>query len=90
MCYLLLTGVLFKGRLDTRITFNTGPFHDTGCRLEDLADNMAIAIGKAFQDRPEFGTGSCTSQRLLRNPIPVRNEPLSLHRERLPCFTNQP
>jgi hypothetical protein len=52
---LLLTGVLFEGRLDAQILFHTGPFSDSACRLQDLADNKAISIGNVFQDRPEFG-----------------------------------
>jgi len=52
---LLLTGVLFERQLDARISFHTGPFRDSRCRLEDWADSKRMAMGNAFQDRPAFG-----------------------------------
>jgi len=50
---LLLTGVLFARQLDARISF--GPFHNSRCRLDDLADSNRVAMRNAFQDRPAFG-----------------------------------
>jgi len=50
---LLLTGVLFERQLDARISF--GPFHNSRCRLDDLADSNRVAMRNAFQDRPAFG-----------------------------------
>jgi hypothetical protein len=52
---LLLTGVVFEGKLDVRITFHTGPFNNPGCRLADRADSKAMAIENVFQDCPAFG-----------------------------------
>jgi len=50
---LLLTGVLFERQLDARISF--GPFHNSRCRLDDLADSNRVAMHNTFQDRPAFG-----------------------------------
>ena len=52
---LMLTGVLFERQLDAQISFHTGPFHNPGCRLEDLADSNNMGMRDAFQDRPDFG-----------------------------------
>ena len=52
---LMLTGVLFERQIDAQISFHTGPFHNPGCRLEDLADSHSMKIRNAFQDRPAFG-----------------------------------
>jgi hypothetical protein len=52
---LLLTGVLFERELDARISFHTGPFLNSRCRLDDLADSNRIGMRKAFQDRPASG-----------------------------------
>jgi hypothetical protein len=52
---LLLTGVQFERQLDARISFHTGPFFNSRCRLEDLADSNRMAMRNAFQDRPAFG-----------------------------------
>jgi len=52
---LLLTGVLFERQLDARISFHNGPFHNSRCRLDDLADSNRVAMRNAFQDRPAFG-----------------------------------
>jgi hypothetical protein len=52
---LLLTGVLFSHRIDARISFHTGPFRNSRCRLDDLADSNRMEIRNAFQSRPELG-----------------------------------
>lgn len=39
---LLLTGLLFSGKLDTTLHFRLGPFHGGGCRLEDLRDSRRL------------------------------------------------
>jgi hypothetical protein len=52
---LLLTGVVFERQLDARISFYTGPFHNSRCRLDDLADSNRMAMRNAFQDHPAFG-----------------------------------
>jgi len=51
---LLLTAVLFKHQLDAQITYHTGPFTDSRCRLEDARDMEKIEIGSAFEHRPEL------------------------------------
>jgi hypothetical protein len=52
---LLLTGVLFERQLDVRNSFHNGPFHNSSCRLDDLADSNRVAMRNAFKDRPAFG-----------------------------------
>jgi hypothetical protein len=52
---LMLTGVLFERQLDAQISFHTGPFHNSRCRLDDLADSNNIEMRDAFHDRPTFG-----------------------------------
>jgi hypothetical protein len=52
---LLLTGVLFEGQLDAHISFHTGPFRDSHCRLDDWADSKRMSMGNAFRDRSVFG-----------------------------------
>jgi hypothetical protein len=52
---LMLTGVLFERQIDAQISFHTGPFHNPGCRLEDLTDSDSMKMHNAFQDRPAFG-----------------------------------
>jgi hypothetical protein len=52
---LLLTGVLFERQLDARISFHSGPFHNSRCRLDDFADSNRMAMRNAFQERPAFG-----------------------------------
>jgi hypothetical protein len=51
---LLLTGVLFKEQLDAQITYHTGPFTDSRCRLKDARDMEKIEISGAFEHRPEL------------------------------------
>jgi hypothetical protein len=48
----MLTGLLFERQIDAQISFHTGPFHNPGCRLEDLADSNSMKMRDAFQDRP--------------------------------------
>ena len=55
---LMLTGPLFERQIDAQISFHTGPFHNPGCRLEDLTDSNSMKMRNAFQDRPAFGV-SC-------------------------------
>ena len=38
-----------------RISFHTGPFRNSRCRLDDLADSNSMAMSNAFQDVPRFG-----------------------------------
>jgi len=52
---LLLTAGLFERQLDARISFHNGPFHNSRCRLDDLADSNRVAMRNAFQSRPAFG-----------------------------------
>ena len=49
-----MTGVLFRGNLDARLTYYTGPFHGSWCRIEDAQEMHKIDIGGAFRDMPEF------------------------------------
>jgi hypothetical protein len=51
----MLTGVLFERQLDAQISLHTGPFQNSRCRLDDLAESHNIAMRDAFQDRPAFG-----------------------------------
>jgi hypothetical protein len=51
---LLLTVVLFKEQLDAQITYHTGPFVNSRCRLEDARDMEKIEIKGAFDRRPEL------------------------------------
>jgi hypothetical protein len=41
---LLLTGVVFDGRLDASIQLRTGPFVNPSCRIRDLQDLLALGI----------------------------------------------
>jgi hypothetical protein len=52
---LLSTGVLSSHRIDARISFHTGPFRNSRCRLDDLADSNRMEIRNAFQSRPRVG-----------------------------------
>jgi hypothetical protein len=52
---LLLTGILFERQVDAHISFHTGPFRDSRCRLDDWADSKRMSMGNAFRDRPAFG-----------------------------------
>jgi hypothetical protein len=52
---LLLTGVLFAGDLDATLSYFTGPFSHSHCRLEDLADMRSLDISHAFAGEPAFG-----------------------------------
>jgi hypothetical protein len=51
---LLLTAVLFKEQLDAEITYHTGPFVNSRCRLEDVRDMEKMEIKDAFERRPEL------------------------------------
>jgi len=42
---LLLTGILFSGRLDTRLSIGTGVFYRPWCRLQDYFDARTRGIG---------------------------------------------
>jgi hypothetical protein len=50
----MLSGVLFERQLDAQISFHTGPFHNSRCRLDDLADSNNTGMRDAFQDRLAF------------------------------------
>jgi hypothetical protein len=52
---LMLTAVLFEQHIDAQISFHTGPFHNSRCRLDDLADNNRMRMRDAFHDRSAFG-----------------------------------
>ena len=41
---LLLTGLVFSGRVDATIALHTGPFINPTCRLRDLMDLLALGI----------------------------------------------
>jgi hypothetical protein len=47
---LLLTGVLFSGRLETNLRYYTGPFQNNRCRLADAEDFRRL--GGALVPRP--------------------------------------
>jgi hypothetical protein len=47
--------MVFERRLDIEFSFYTGPFDNSGCRLQDLADFKRMEMWNAFADRPEFG-----------------------------------
>jgi hypothetical protein len=51
---LLLTGVAFERHVDVKLSFHTGPFENSACRLQDLADVKRMEMWNAFADRPEF------------------------------------
>jgi hypothetical protein len=51
---LLLTAVLFKEQLDAQITYHTGPFVGSLCRIEDARDMDKIDIKRAFEHRPDL------------------------------------
>jgi hypothetical protein len=52
---LMFTGVLFERQLDAEISFRSGPFGASRCRLEDLDDSRAMRMPEAFRDRPDYG-----------------------------------
>jgi hypothetical protein len=52
---LLLTGVLFERQLDARISFHNEPFHNSRCRLDDLADSNRVAMRNAIPGPSAFG-----------------------------------
>jgi hypothetical protein len=47
---LLLTGVLFERQLDARISFHNGPFHNSRCGFDDLADSNRVAMRGPWQE----------------------------------------
>lgn len=51
---LLLTGVVFEKELNATISYRTGPFAGSRCRLHDKADMEAIEMRQSFKDRPQF------------------------------------
>src|SRR3990170_2180829 len=54
---LLLTGVLFKERLEAPLPFFNGPLHNATCRLEDFRDMQRLNIGAEAVSRRRI-TGS--------------------------------
>jgi hypothetical protein len=52
---LLLTGILFENELDTDISFYSGPFSNSRCRLDDFADANRLDMRNAFKEFPEYG-----------------------------------
>lgn len=57
----LLTGVLFNKNIDARLSYRTGPFIGSQCRLDDARDMKKMEIGNAFRDRPELAPIPITS-----------------------------
>jgi len=51
---LLLTGILFENELDADISFHSGPFSDSRCRLDDLADANRLDMRNAFKAFPDY------------------------------------
>jgi hypothetical protein len=51
---LLLTGVVFENELDADISFHSGPFSNSRCRLDDLADANRLDMGHAFKALPDY------------------------------------
>lgn len=52
---LFLTGIMFDRELDAELSFRSGPFGASTCRLQDLSDVRKLQIRDAFRDRPELG-----------------------------------
>jgi hypothetical protein len=52
---LLLTGILFENELDADISFYSGPFSNSRCRLDDFADANRLDMRNAFKEFPEYG-----------------------------------
>jgi len=52
---LLLTGILFEDELDADISFYSGPFSNSRCRLDDFADANRLDMRNAFKEFPEYG-----------------------------------
>jgi hypothetical protein len=52
---LLLTGVLFENSLDAEISFYSGPFRNSRCRLDDLGDANRLDMRNVFKHVPEYG-----------------------------------
>jgi hypothetical protein len=52
---LLLTGILFENELDADISFFSGPFSNSRCRLDDFADANRLDMRNAFKEFPEYG-----------------------------------
>ena len=51
---LLLTGILFDSELDAEISFHSGPFSNSRCRLDDLADANRLDMRNAFKAFPDY------------------------------------
>lgn len=49
---LLQAGILFSGRLDTNISFRSGPFGHAKCRVEDIEDMYALDLAGAAEKFP--------------------------------------
>lgn len=43
----MLTGITFEGSIDSELRFGFGPFENSGCRLDDLADVQAMNLNPA-------------------------------------------
>jgi len=52
---LLLTGILFEHELDADISFYSGPFSNSRCRLDDLADANKMDMRNAFKEFSDYG-----------------------------------
>jgi hypothetical protein len=51
---LLLTVILFDHELDAEISFHFGPFSNSRCRLDDLADANMLDMRNAFKAFPDY------------------------------------
>ena len=51
---LLMTGIIFDGELDATISYRTGPWSGSRCRLRDKDDMDAIEMNDAFKDKPQL------------------------------------
>jgi hypothetical protein len=51
---LLMTGIVFSKELDARLSYHTGPFVNSRCRLSDAEDMKTVKIGDAFRHRQDL------------------------------------
>jgi hypothetical protein len=51
---LIMTAVVFEDSIDATISYRSGPFVSSTCRLRDAADMKVLDIGNAFKDHQEF------------------------------------
>jgi hypothetical protein len=51
---LLLTGIVFERELDADISFHSGPFRNSHCRLDDRADLEKLDMRNSFKEFPDY------------------------------------